>query len=175
MKADNFIAAIEELKKKDKLDLSLGQDLSIGIMNLISLEEHFEFSFMKTDDQRYLGMLEQTRELRKRLLKKIVKENHAEDWCISKHLLAATMRMTEVGTKYLHDGREKEAEEMFVDAFNVYSLFWAVNSPESIGKGAKGALSSLSSETGSSGKEAGKTGLSKIAEIFKKIIDCCKE
>ena len=172
MKVENFIRKIEEIKSKDKLDLSLGQDLSIGLMNLISLEEHFEFSFMKTNDQRYLQMLEQTRELRKRLLKKIVKENYAENWCISKHLLAATMRLTEVGTKYLHDGKRKEAEEMFIEAFNLYSLFWAVNSPESIGKDAK---SSLSSETGSSGKETGRTGLSRIAEIFKKIIDCCKE
>src|SRR3989344_2422989 len=98
MKVENFIRKIEEIKSKDKLDLSLGQDLSIGLMNLISLEEHFEFSFMKTNDQRYLQMLEQTRELRKRLLKKIVKENYAENWCISKHLLAATMRLTEVGT-----------------------------------------------------------------------------
>lgn len=82
MKAGNFIGLIDKIKKKSGLDLSLGQDLSIGIMNLISLEEHFEFSFMKTHDQGYLGMLEQTRELRKRLLKKIVKENHAEDWCL---------------------------------------------------------------------------------------------
>ncbi len=173
MKAENFIRQIEEIKGKDKLDLSLGQDLSIGLMNLISLEEHFEFSFMKTNDPRYLQMLEQTRELRKRLLKKIVRTGAGgEDWCISKHLLAATMRMTEVGTKYLHDRKKKEAGEMFLDAFNVYSMFWAVNSPESIGKGAEGVLSN---ETGSSGREAGKTGLSKIAEIFKKIINCCKE
>ena len=176
---ENFIKQVEEVKVKNKLDLSLGEDLSIGIMNLISLEEHFLFSFVKTNNEQYLPMLEQTRELRKRLLKKIVRDNKGEDWCISKHLLAATMRLTEVGTKYLHDGRKKEAEEMFIEAFNLYSLFWAVNSPESIGKGAgaKNSLS-LSSETGSSGssgKEASKTGLSRIAEIFKKIIDCCKE
>src|SRR3989338_10095217 len=148
--AENFIRQIEEVKARNKLDLSLGEDLSIGIMNLISLEEHFLFSFVKTNNGQYLPMLEQTRELRKRLLKKIVRDNKGEDWCISKHLLAATMRLTEVGTKYLHDGKRKEAEEMFIEAFNLYSLFWAVNSPESIGKDAK---SSLSSETGSSGKE----------------------
>ncbi len=172
MKAENFIKHVEEIKNKGQLDLSLGEDLSIGIMNLISLEEHFLFSFVKTSDEKYLPMLDQTRELRKRLLKKIVKENEGEDWCISKHLLASTMRLTEVGTKYLHEGRKKEAEEMFIEAFNLYSLFWAVNSPESIGKGSPGK--SLM-ETKPSGKEAGRAGLSKIAEVFKKLIDCCKE
>lgn len=172
MKAENFIKHIEEIKNKGQLDLSLGEDLSIGIMNLVSLEEHFLFSFVKTSNEKYLPMLDQTRELRKRLLKKIVKENAGEDWCISKHLLASTMRLTEVGTKYLHDGRKSEAKEMFIEAFNLYSLFWAINRPESIGKSSTGKefleLKPLD-------KEAGKAGLSKIAEVFKKLIDCCKE
>lgn len=161
---ENFINQIEEIKKKDKLDLSLGEDLSIGIMNLISLEEHFFFSFVKTYDGKYLSMLDQTREIRKKLLKKIVKENKAEDWCQSKHLLAATMRLTEVGTKYLHDGKRKEAEEMFIEAFNLYSLFWAINSPESV--------ESISLSQDPPEKN---TKLSKIGEAFKKLLDCCKE
>ena len=46
---------IEELVKKvqegknSELDLSLGQDLSIALMNLVSLEEHFFFSGAKTE------------------------------------------------------------------------------------------------------------------------------
>lgn len=161
---ENFIKHIEEVKKKAGLDLSLGEDLSIGLMNLISLEEHFLFSFVKTNDGRYLDMLEQTRELRKRLLKRIVKENHAEDWCISKHLLASTMRLTEVGTKYLHDGKRKEAEEMFMEAFNLYSLFWSINVA---GPGiARAAPVDAKAE---------KSRLSSVAEAFKKLIDCCKE
>lgn len=164
MKAENFIRHIEEIKSKSGLDLSLGEDLSIGLMNLISLEEHFLFSFAKTSDGKYLGMLEQARELRKRLLRKIVKENNAEDWCISKHLLAATMRLTEVGTKYLHSGKRQEAEEMFLEAFNLYTLFWAVN----------GATEG-SNINSSSKASAAKSKLSGMAEAFKKLIDCCKE
>ncbi|MBI2549838.1 hypothetical protein HYV83_01500 [Candidatus Woesearchaeota archaeon] len=167
MKAENFIKHVEEIKGKGQLDLSLGEDLSIGIMNLISLEEHFLFSFVKTNNGQYLPMLEQTRELRKRLLKKIVRDNKGEDWCISKHLLAATMRLTEVGTKYLHDGRQKEAEEMFIEAFNLYSLFWAINSP--------GSIKNSGSETRAVDSGTEKSKLSKIAEAFKKLIDCCKE
>ncbi|MBI2580448.1 hypothetical protein HYV85_01435 [Candidatus Woesearchaeota archaeon] len=159
---ENFIMQVEEVKARNKLDLSLGEDLSIGIMNLISLEEHFLFSFVKTGREGYLSMLEQTRELRKRLLKKIVKENKGEDWCISKHLLAATMRLTEVGTKYLHDGKKQEAEGMFVEAFNLYSMFWAVNGTVAAGKV-------------NPAEAKGKPKLSMLSEIFKKMIDCCKE
>lgn len=160
MKADNFIKQINEIKEKNELDLSLGEDLSIALMNLISLEEHFEFSFMKTSEMRYLDMLEQVRELRKKLLKKIVKENEAENWCISKHLLASSMRLTEVGTKYLHNGKKKEAEECFIEAFNLYSLFWAINGVNN--KEDKRLVTSESK-------------LSKLSQIMKKILDCCKE
>ena len=113
---------------------------------------------MKTSQKHYLEMLEQVRELRKKLLKKIVKENQGENWCISKHLLAVSMRLTEVGTKYLHDNKKKEAEELFIEAFNIYSLFWAVNG---VGKIEKHKISEAK--------------LSKLSLIIRKIIDCCKE
>ncbi len=165
MKTENFIQKIEEVKKKSELDLSLGEDLSIALMNLISLEEHFEFSFMKTSESRYLEMLEQVRELRKKLLKKIVKENEGEDWCASKHLLAASMRLTEVGTKYLHQGKRKEAEECFFEAFNLYSLFWFING---VGTREEHAIENKKVEA-SPGK------LSKLTALVKKMVDCCKE
>ena len=63
MKAENFIKRINEIKNNNNLDLSIGEDLSIGLMNLVSLEEHFLFSFIKTDDKRFLDYLEQVREL----------------------------------------------------------------------------------------------------------------
>ncbi len=165
MKVENFVKQVEEIKVKNELDLSLGEDLSIALMNLISLEEHFEFSFMKTSEARYLEMLEQVRELRKRMLKKIVKENEGEDWCASKHLLAASMRLTEVGTKYLHVGRKEEAEECFVEAFNLYSLFWRING---VGTHEENAVENKKIET-SPGK------LSKLSALVKKMVDCCKE
>jgi hypothetical protein len=39
--------------------------------------------------------------MRKELLAKIIKEYEGENWCISKHLLASSMRLMEVGTKML--------------------------------------------------------------------------
>ena len=112
--------------KSKEFDLSKEEDLSIALMNLISLEEHFYFSAMKTGNKAYLDMLNSIRTLRKTLLKKIVKNPKAEEWCISKHLLASSMRLIEVGTKELTDN-EKEAEIYFKAAFELYSLFFAIN------------------------------------------------
>lgn len=158
MKANNFIKQIEEIKNQSSLDLSLGEDLSIALMNLISLEEHFMFSFMKTKDSKFLEHLEKIRELRKKLLERIVKKNdNSEKWCISKHLLAVSMRLTEVGTKYLHEGKLKEAKNSFNEAFDVYIMFWELNDYS------KRSTKKISGAA------------SKISELMKKILDCCKE
>ena len=66
MNSKNFIKKIDEVKRANKLDLSVGEDLSIGLMNLVSLEEHFLFSYMKTEESRYLEFLQDVREVRKR-------------------------------------------------------------------------------------------------------------
>ena len=162
MQKENFIKTIQEIKEKNELDLSSGEDLSIGLMNLISLEEHFLFSYMKTENEKFLEFLEQVREIRKKLLLKIVKKeekDYSEKWCISKHLLATSMRLSEVGTKELHEGKKKSAEELFTDAFNVYNLFWLVN----------GFAKSDNKEKVSTSK------LSKISQLMKKLLDCCRE
>lgn len=161
-KVENFISRIDEIKNDNKLDLSIGEDLSIALMNLISLEEHFIFSFIKTSQDKFLEFLEETREIRKRLLAKIVEKNDdSEKWCISKHLLATAMRLNEVGVKYLHAGNKKDAEQLFYDSFNTYSLFWTIN-----GFGDKGELKKDPVE---------KSRLSKISQSLKKMLDCCKE
>ena len=109
------------------MDLSSDQDLSIAIMNLISIEEHFFFTGIKTGKSSYFDLLAQVRSMRQELLKKIIKEYEGEVWCISKHLLAASMRLMEVGTKQLGQNRKDEADDLFKKAFDLYSLFWAVN------------------------------------------------
>ena len=162
MKAENFIKQINEVKEKNELDLSVGEDLSIALMNLISLEEHFLFSYMKTENDKFLEFLEQIREIRKKLLAKIVKkekDDYSETWCLSKHLLATSMRLSEVGTKFLHEGKKEEAEDVFLEAFNLYNLFWAINGLTKLNKKNKISESKLS----------------KISQLIKKILDCCKE
>jgi hypothetical protein len=109
-KLDDLINKINNAKKSEKLDLSSDQDLSIAIMNLVSIEEHFFFTYSKTNKEKYLDLLQEVREIRKSLLKKIVKNPEGEEWCISKHLLAASMRLMEVGTKQLSLGKKEEAK-----------------------------------------------------------------
>jgi len=149
---------MEKVKGKE-FDLSKQEDLSIALMNLVSLEEHFYFSAMKTGNKAYLDMLNSVRTLRKTLLKKIVKNPKGEEWCISKHLLASSMRLIEVGTKELQEN-EKEAEIYFKSAFELYSLFFAINLNIIEVKEIKEEKSSFKR---------------KISYIVKKIVDCCKE
>lgn len=124
---NELVEKYDNLKKDQKLDLSADEDLSIAIMNLISIEEHLFFSGAKTENPVYYDLLAEIREMRKELLKKIIKSYEGEVWCISKHLLASSYRLMEYGTKHLGRGNKKEAEDMFEKAYNLYSLFWAIN------------------------------------------------
>ena len=125
-KMEKLIAKVNELKKSGTVDLSVEEDLSIAIMNLVSLEEHFFFTGEKTKKDEYFDLLAETREIRKSLLKRMIDSHEGETWCISKHLLAASMRLMEVGTKFNGDGKKEEAKDMFDKAYHVYSMFWAL-------------------------------------------------
>ena len=160
MKVDNFIRRINETKEKSSLDISAWEDLSIGLMNLVSLEEHCFFSYVRTQDDKFLKMLEAVRELRKKLLALIVKkDDDSEKWCMSKHLLASSMRLFEVGNRLLHEGKEKEAKEMYKDSAELYGLFWALNTEN---KG-KIKINEDSKETKG------------IFASIKKLLECCIE
>lgn len=160
----NWIIKIEQVKKGE-VDLSRDEDLSIALMNLVSLEEHFYFTAMKTNNQKYLEMLNSIRELRKSLLAKIVANPQGEEWCISKHLLASSMRLIEVGTKELAKDNTKEANLFFKSAFDLYSLFFAINMKMVDAKN----LEMNFDENKNSGI------MQKFSTIIKKIVDCCKE
>ena len=112
------------MDKKKIFDLATEQDLSIAVMNLISIEEHLAFTAGKTKDEKYIDIYNAVRKLRSKYLKKLVKNKQGEAWCISKHLLAATMRLMETGVKYGAEGNKKEALEIFSDAIDTYQLFW---------------------------------------------------
>lgn len=121
-----LIKKINKLKASGSMDLSTEEDLSLGIMNLVSLEEHFFFTAQKTKQPSYLDLLNQTREIRKSLLARMIPQNEGETWCISKHLLAATMRLMEVATKLQSDKKIDEAKMMFNRAYELYTIFWAL-------------------------------------------------
>src|SRR5438552_1090782 len=98
MKFEDLQKKIKELKSDKGADLSMEEDLSIAIMNLISLEEHFFFTAEKTKKSDYFDLLSETREIRKELMGRMIERYEGETWCVTKHLLAATMRVMEVGT-----------------------------------------------------------------------------
>src|SRR3990167_8448177 len=106
---NSLLKKVEEFTKQKELDLSSGEDLSIGIMNLISIEEHLFYTSQKTKDKKYLELLNEVRKMRTELMKEIIKDYEGEVWCISKHLLAASMRVMEVGTKELKKGNKDKA------------------------------------------------------------------
>ena len=127
---EEMIQQMDAAKKVNPLDLSSDQDLSIALMNLISLEEHFFFSGAKTQKTGFYDMINTVRDMRKELMERIVKKSTAESgevWCISKHLLATSMRLMEVGTKALGAGNTADAYNMFNKAYDMYSLFWGIN------------------------------------------------
>lgn len=171
-----LIEKIEKATKNGGVDLSSDEDLSIAIMNLISIEEHLFFTAQKTSKPQYLDILNEVRVMRVELLKKIVKDYEGEVWCISKHLLAASMRVMEVGTKELKKGNKKEAWYLFEKSFRLYSLFWAINLKVV-------DIGDIPLEDGNINyigeKEVKIQGTAspfdKLTQIFKKAINCCKE
>ena len=129
-KIDNvkeFVERIDSSKKLNPKDLSSDQDLTIAIMNLISIEEHLVFSGAKTNKNSFYDLIEEVRELRKTLMQKIIPSYEGEVWCISKHLLASSMRLMEVGTKQQSLHNTEEAYKLFNQAYELYCLFWGLN------------------------------------------------
>lgn len=159
-----WLSKIEKVKKGN-VDLSRDEDLSIALMNLVSLEEHFFFTAMKTDDGKYLDMLNSVRDMRKTLLAKIVTDPVGEEWCISKHLLASSMRLMEVGTKELYKKNKKDADMLFKYAFDLWSLFFAINLK---------MIDSKKLDINSKIRYEDEK-MNKFSAIIKKIVDCCKE
>ncbi len=130
MSLEEMVQKIDDSKKVNPLDLSSDQDLSIALMNLVSLEEHFFFSGAKTKQPGFYDLINVVRGMRKELMERIVDKSGKqgnEVWCISKHLLAASMRLYEVGTKAIGAGNKKDAYKMFEKAYELYSLFWGLN------------------------------------------------
>lgn len=126
-KIKEFVEKIDAAKKINPKDLSSDQDLTIAIMNLISIEEHLMFSGAKTSKTSYYDLIEQVREMRKNLMQKVIPEYEGEVWCISKHLLSASMRLMEVGTKQQSMDNKKEAYKLFDQSYDLYCLFWGLN------------------------------------------------
>ena len=123
---EEVIKKIEEMKKGRSFDLSTDEDLSIALMNLISIEEHLFFTAEKLKKPEYFDLLSEVRAVRTRLMKKMIPQTEGESWCISKHLLATSMRLIEVGNKLQSSGNKVDAKEAYESAYEMYSIFFAL-------------------------------------------------
>lgn len=161
------------------MDLSSDEDLSIAIMNLISIEEHLFFSGAKTGKHEYYDLIYEVRNIRKELLKKMIKEYEGEVWCISKHLLASSMRLMEVGTKQLDMGNKEEAYDLFGKSYDLYALFWGLNmkliNAETIKKLDIGSINNNPNPSSSINPIDKKGLVGMLGKFVKMVIDCCLE
>ena len=177
---DDLLKKVQKATKSGGIDLSSDEDLSIAIMNLISIEEHLFFTSQKTGKPQYLDILNEVRTMRAELLKKIVKDYEGEVWCISKHLLAASMRLMEVGTKEQkkvnNPEHRRRAWELFEKSFKLYSLFWAINL-KVVDIGDVPLDDGNINFIGEKEIELKETAPppDKLTNIFKKVINCCRE
>lgn len=169
-----LVDKVSNFKIDQNIDLSSGEDLSIGIMNLISIEEHLFFTSQKTKDSKYLDLLNEIRKMRTELMREIIKDYEGEVWCISKHLLAASMRLMEVGTKELKKGDKKKAELLFEKSYQLYSLFWGLNlsTNKKIVRADNKNVNFIDEKGNSKGTESV---FSKLGGLVQKAIDCCRE
>lgn len=184
-----FVERIDATKKVNPKDLSSDQDLTIAIMNLISIEEHLVFSGAKTGKTSFYDLIEEIRETRKRLMQKIIPSYEGEVWCISKHLLATSMRLMEVGTKQQSLGNKEQAYDLFNKAYDMYCLFWGLNmnmlsidnakwtedSVEEVKKVAEKISKTVALKEENKEPEKPVGALSKMKAFVRKAVDCCIE
>lgn len=158
---DEIVKKIEELKRNKGVDLSTEEDLALAVMNLLSLEEHFYFTGAKTEKPEYYEFMKEARDLRKELMARMISRHEGETWCVSKHLLATTMRLIEVGSKLNSDGKKEDAKNIFDAAYKAFSLFWAVRLKLVDVSGLKKVAASEKPWT--------------LQGIMSKLVDCCDE
>ena len=126
LRYQQLTAEYDKLKRSDLQDLSADQDLVLAIMNLISIEEHLDVTGAKTQKTAYYQLISELRDLRKQLLKRVLPAYEGEVWCVSKHLLAASYRLLEVGSKQLDLQHEQLAYDYYQQAYQLYNLFWGL-------------------------------------------------
>lgn len=190
MTMQEMIEKVDASKKVNPLDLSSDQDLSIALMNLISLEEHFFFSGAKTQKTGFYDLINTVRDMRKELMARIVKKSTAENgevWCISKHLLAASMRVMEVGTKALSAGNTADAYDLFNKSYELYSLFWGINmdlidltgvkkvAPDIYAKCAAPDVAAQSDKKSEPNVAESRSAVRRLGDWVKNAVNCCIE
>lgn len=113
-KLKHMVETADMAKKTNRLDLSSDQDLTIGLMNLLFIED-----ILSDKNSDLFKMVSGVRgELMDRIVKKSDKNRQ-----ISEQLLLESMQLMDAGDK--SDG--VVAYQNYDSAYEKYSLFWGVN------------------------------------------------
>lgn len=110
--------------KKDTGEI---EDSCFFICNCLGAENHALFCYLNTKDERYLEVLDSIRKSRVKILDKIVKDEKSQLYCLSKHLLAMSMGISEVANRYLERGDKKTAEDLIESAGDFQAMFLLLN------------------------------------------------
>ena len=106
------IESADSAKKVNALDLSSDQDLTIGLMNLLFIEDYVAS-----------GMLhDMVADVREKLMSRIIKKSD-KNYGVSVKLLLESIRLIELGNK--ESGTS--AYKLYNQAYGYYSMFWGVN------------------------------------------------
>lgn len=167
--SEELIKKVNKLKEK-VIDLSSDEDLALGIMNLISMEEHLYFTAEKTGKNEYFDLLDQVRGIRKKMMERLIGKPEGELWCFSKHTLSATMRLIEVGTKLYSQGEKESAKEIFDLAYELFNIFWGIK----LGIINLDEMKKEVDKIEEISKEPEEKHFS-LKKLIEKLIDCCKE
>ena len=102
----------DNTKKVNALDLSSDQDLTIGLMNLLFIEDYVASGTLH----------DMVADLRQKLMSRIIKKSD-KNYDISVKLLLESMRLIEMGNQ--ESGTT--AYELYNQAYGYYSMFWGLN------------------------------------------------
>ena len=103
----DLVINADNVKKVNPLDLSSDQDLTIALMNLLAIEDDFEY----------------VREVLQNLMSRIIERKNQDLWNASEQLLTTAMYLIDDGNKATGD----DAYALYNRAYEFYSLFWGIN------------------------------------------------
>ena len=113
--------------KGDKKDVGFFQDAIFGIQHAISAEHHAMESYSTSKRKIWLDVAKIVRPVRSKYLDIITKKENEQGYCISKHLLAFSQALKELGSRYQEENEDKLAEDCFKESLEMEKIILIIN------------------------------------------------
>lgn len=113
--------------KGDNRDVGWIHDLIFGLQNLIASENHAIESFSSSKKEIWLELAEKIRKNRSKWMRIFIKKANDQRYCFSKHILASSMAMKELGNRYQTQGEKELAKECFEESADYEAMFILIN------------------------------------------------